>query len=129
MRPQTAAIRPEDSGFTVISIREELNFDDVFLKLHAMLLSKKGKVWWDLNRVTRTDFTATSVYLLSNLVKDYHDSWPKEMVVIVADTDLSHFVVETSLSLLRLDGFQETVQLFSSRKAALRWLGLANLLN
>jgi|GEM_PF-3746777 hypothetical protein len=128
MKTPTSDKRPEDSGFTVVKVRDELNFDDVFLKLHKMLLSEKQKVWWEVEQVNRTDFTATSVYLLNNLVKDYRDSWPAEMVV-VADTDLSHFVVETSLALLRLDGFQGPVQLFSSREAALRWLNLANLLH
>lgn len=120
--------RPENSGFVVFTINGELNFDDVFLKVRQMLLNPKDKVWWDLNGITRTDFTATSVYILSNLVKNYQDSWPKGRVVIVADTTLSYLISKTTLSLLRLDGFRGQVQLFSSREAALRWIELADLL-
>lgn len=120
--------RPEDSGFVVFTINDELNFDDVFAKVRQMLLNPKDKVWWDLNGITRTDFTATSVYILNNLVKNYQGFWPKGRVVIVADTDLSYLISKTTLSLLRLDGFRGQVQLFSSREAALRWIELAALL-
>jgi hypothetical protein len=128
MKRKTLMARPENSGFVVFTINGELNFDDVFLKVRQMLLNPKDKVWWDLNGITRTDFTATSVYILSNLVKNYQDSWPKGRVVIVADTTLSYLISKTTLSLLRLDGFRGQVQLFSSREAALRWIELADLL-
>jgi hypothetical protein len=128
MKRKTLMARPENSGFVVFTINGELNFDDVFLKVRQMLLNPKDKVWWDLNGITRTDFTATSVYILSNLVKNYQDFWPKGRVVIVADTTLSYLISKTTLSLLRLDGFRGQVQLFSSREAALRWIELADLL-
>jgi len=128
MKRKTLMARPENSGFVVFTINDELNFDDVFLKVRQMLLNPKDKVWWDLNGITRTDFTATSVYILNNLVKNYQDFWPKGRVVIVADTDLSYLISKTTLSLLRLDGFRGQVQLFSSREAALRWIELADLL-
>ena len=128
MKRKTLVARPEDSGFAVFTINDELNFDDVFLKARKMLLNPKDKVLWDLNGITRTDFTATSVYVLNNLVKNYQDFWPKGRVVIVADTDLSYLIAKTTLSLLRLDGFRGQAQLFSSRKAALRWIELADLL-
>jgi len=128
MKRKTLMAGPENSGFVVFTINDELNFDDVFLKVRQMLLNPKDKVWWDLSGITRTDFTATSVYILNNLVKNYQDFWPKGRVVIVADTDLSYLISKTTLSLLRLDGFRGQVQLFSSREAALRWIELADLL-
>jgi hypothetical protein len=128
MKRKTLMARPQDSGFVVFTINDELNFDDVFAKVRQMLLNPKDKVWWDLNGITRTDFTATSVYVLNNLVKNYQDFWPKGRVVIVADTALSYLISKTTLSLLRLDGFRGQVQLFSSREAALRWIELADLL-
>jgi hypothetical protein len=128
MKRKTLMARPEDSGFVVFTINDELNFDDVFAKVRQMLLNPKDKVWWDLNGITRTDFTATSVYILNNLVKNYQGSWPKGRVVIVADTALSYLISKTTLSLLRLDGFRGQAQLFSSREAALRWIELADLL-
>jgi len=128
MKRKTLMAHPENSGFVVFTINDELNFDDVFLKVRQMLLNPKDKVWWDLNGITRTDFTATSVYILNNLVKNYQDFWPKGRVVIVADTALSYLISKATLSLLRLDGFRGQVQLFSSREAALRWIELADLL-
>lgn len=129
MRNETSETRPEDFGFTVVTIEDELSFDDAFLKVHQMLLNQPDRVWWNLNGITRTDFTATSVYLLNNLVKSYEDAWPDCRVVIVADTELGHFLAETTLSLLKLDGFQGKAQLFSSQEAALKWVDLADLLN
>jgi len=129
MENKTSGTRPEDFGFTVITIADELSFDDVFLKVHRILLNQPDKVWWNLSGITHTDFTATSVYLLNNLVKSYEGSWPSCRIVVVADTELGHFVAETTLSLLKLDGFQGEVQLFSSKEAALKWVDLADLLN
>ena len=129
MKSKRSGTRPEDFGFTVVTVEDELSSDDVFLKVHMILLNQPVKVWWNLSGITHTDFTATSVYLLNNLVKSYEGSWPSCRIVVVADTELGHFVAETTLSLLKLDGFQGEVQLFSSKEAALKWVDLADLLN
>jgi hypothetical protein len=128
MERETLMACPEDSGFVVVTINDELNFDDVFAKVRKILLKPKDNVWLNLNGITRTDFTATSVYVLHNLVKNYQHFWRDGRVVIVADTDLSYLISKATLSLLRLDGFRGQAQLFSSREAALRWIELADLL-
>lgn len=126
---RTKTICPEKTEFAILTICHELNLRDVLSKMHKMFCNSYDKVWWDLKEITTTDFTAESVYNLTNFIKDHQDSYPKGMVVVVADTEMSYVIARTTLSLLRLDGFEGHAQIFSSRKAALQWVKLADLLH
>ncbi len=118
--------RPEDSGFTVFTINNELNLKDVFEKLKDMLSTRKDNIWWDLKGITKTDMTTGSFHVLNDFIAENWNLYPKGKVVIVADTDLSYLVVKNIFGLLRLDGFQGHAQLFRSRESALRWIELAD---
>ena len=125
MGRQTATTNPL-AGYAVFTIKEALNLDDVFVKLDAFFSTSKENAWWDLKDINKTDFSATSIYVVSNFIKENQDAYPKGRVVIVADTELSYIIAQTTLSLLRLDGFRGHVQLFRSRKTALQWIELAD---
>jgi hypothetical protein len=127
MKTETKTICPEDSEFAVFTIHHELNLKDILSKLGDMFCNSYDNVWWDLGDITKTDFTADSIYNLKDFIKDHQDSYPKGKVVIVADTELSHTIAKTTISLLGLDGFKGHAQLFSSRRAALRWAKLTDL--
>jgi hypothetical protein len=129
MKSNSLTDKPEDLGFTVFTIRNELYFDDLLMKIQRMIKAPKDKVWLNLSGITKTDITSTSIYILSSFVEKHEDSIAKSRVVIVADTDLSHVIVKTTLSLLGIDGFKRQIQLFSSKKAALGWMKLVNLLS
>ena len=126
MGTQTESTEPL-SNYAVFTIKDALNLDDVFIKLGAFFSTPKENVWWDLKDITKTDFSATSLYVVSNFIKDNQGAYPKGRVVIVADTELSYLISQTTLSLLRLDGFRGHVQLFRSRKTALQWIELAGI--
>jgi hypothetical protein len=128
MKSNSSAVQPEDSGFAVFTMKKNLYFDDMLMKVRKMIMSPRDNVWLNLTGITETDFTATSVYILTNFVKKHEDAIAKGRVVIVADTDLSYVIAKTTLSLLGVDGFKGQVQLFSSRKAALQWVKLVDLL-
>lgn len=119
----------EKTEFAVLTIYGELNVKVVLSKLRKAFRSSYDNVWLDLEEITKTDFTAESVYNLKDFIKNHHHSYPKGRVVVVADTQLSHIIVRTTMSLLRLDGFKGHAQLFTSRGAALRWAKLADLLS
>jgi hypothetical protein len=129
MKSNSSMVEPEESGFAVFTIKNELYFDDLLLKIHRMIKAPKDKVWFNLSGITKTDITSTSIYILSTFVEKHEDSIAKSRVVIVADTDLSHVIVKTTLSLLSIDGFKAHIQLFSSRKAALSWMRLVDFLS
>jgi hypothetical protein len=129
MKTKTKTIYLEETEFAVFTIHHQLNLKDVLLKLGDMFWNSYGNVWWDLGEITKTDLTAESVYILKDFIKDHKDSYPKGKVVIVADTELSHTIAKKTISLLRLDGFKGHAQLFSTRRAALRWAKLADLLS
>jgi hypothetical protein len=129
MKTKTKTICPEDTEFAVFTIHHELNLKDVLLKLGDMFWNSYDNIWWDLGDITKTDFTAESVYILKDFIKDHKDSYPKGKVVIVADTELSHTIAKETMSLFRLDGFKGHAQLFSTRQAALRWAELADILS
>lgn len=118
--------RPEDSEFTVFTINNELDLKDVFEKVKDMLSTRKDNIWWDLKGITKTDMTTGSFHVLNDFIVKNSNIYPKGKVVIVADTDLSYLVVKTIFGLLRLDGFQGHAQLFRSRRAALKWIELAD---
>lgn len=126
MKRKTLMTRPEDSGFTVFTINNELNLKDVFEKLKDMLSTRKDNIWWDLKGIKKTDMTTGSFHVLNDFIAKNSNLYPKGKVVIVADTDLSYLVVKTIFGLLRLDGFQGHAQLFRSRESALRWIELAD---
>ena len=128
MKGNATVTKPEDAGFAVFTINDKLCFDDLLMKINKIIVSSKDKVWLNLSGITKTDFTSTSIYILSNFVKKHEDSLSKGRMVIVADTDLSYVIAKTALSLLGVDGFKGQVQLFSSTKAALRWVKLVDLL-
>jgi hypothetical protein len=124
MQRQNATNSPI-SEYAVFTIKDVLNLDDVFIKLGEFFSTTKENAWWDLRNITKTDFSATSIYVLSNFIKDHQHSYPKGWVVIVANTELSYLISKTTLLLLRLDGFKGHAQLFRSRNTALKWIELA----
>jgi hypothetical protein len=129
MKSNSSMTKPEDSGFAVFTINNELYFDDLLMKIQKMINIPEDKVWLNLTDITTTDFTSTSIYILSNFVEKHEDSIVKSRVVVVADTDLSYVIVKTTLSLLGVDDFKGQIQLFRSSKAALRWVKLVDLLS
>ena len=128
MKTETKTICSEDTEFAVFTIHHKLELKDVLLKLGDMFRNSYDNVWWNLGDITKTDFTAESVYILKDFIKNHKDSCPKGQVVIVADTELSYDIAKKTISLLRLDGFKGHAQLFRTRQTALRWAILANLL-
>jgi hypothetical protein len=122
-------ICPESTEFAVFTIHHELNQRDVLSKLRKVFRNPYDNVWMDLNEIAKTDFTAESLYNLKNFIKGHQKFYPKGKVIVVADTELSYTIAKTTFSLLRLDGFKGHAQLFSSKRNALKWAKLADLLS
>jgi hypothetical protein len=125
----TKIICSENTEFAVLTVCHELKLKDVLSKLRDAFRNSDNNIWLDLKEITKTDFTTESVYNLKDFIKEHQGFYPSGKVVVVADTELSRAIVKMTLSLLKLDGFEGHVQLFSSRRAALRWAKLADLLS
>jgi hypothetical protein len=130
MKNQKAkTICPEQTEYAVLTFHNELNLRDVVSKLRNVFRNSYDNVWMDLKEITKTDFTSESLYDLKNFIKGHQKSYPKGTVVVVADTELSQIIAKTTISLLKLDGFKGHAQLFSSKRQAIRWGKLVDLLN
>ena len=129
MKKHMVVNRPEGPAYAVFTIHDRLDLSDVFAKLRAMISTEQENIWLNLQEITQTDFTATSVYIVNNFIKDHQGTFPRGKVIIVADTDLSYSIARTTLSLLRLDGFKGQAHLFRSRETALKWAELADVLH